>query len=97
MIVSDKSATLEKADEISYKLVEIIANGSKEFECYDDPAENIYLSVHILGNLIAKIAIALQSYGSDIYGIQQLNPETTVEWIAAIANEHIKVNTGTMK
>lgn len=96
MIVADKEASIEKANEISHKLLSLITDEAKDFKCEDDPAENIYLVIHTVGSLMSKVAIALQGYG-EIYGIEKLLPETSIEWISAISREHINANTGLKK
>lgn len=91
MIVEDKIATIEKANEISKRLMEVISEESKNFNDADDPAEQIYLGCHIIGNLLAKICISLETYGQ-IYSINNLNCESISKWINVIANEHVELN-----
>lgn len=96
MIVANKEATLEKANDISSKIISLITEETKSFDCEDDPAEQIYLACHIVGSLLAKISISLKNY-ADIYGIDSLTYNSVSEWINTIANEHIKVNEGIIK
>jgi hypothetical protein len=91
MIVENKELTIEKANDISSKLILMISSESKSFVCEDDPAEQIYLGCHILGSLLAKVCISLEGYGQ-IYGIKNLNKESIMEWINKIANENIGLN-----
>lgn len=96
MIVANKEATLEKANEISSKIISLMTEETKSFACDDDPAEQIYLGCHIVGSLLAKISLSLKNY-ADIYGIPSLTIESVIEWINLISNEHIKVNKEMMK
>lgn len=96
MIVANKEASIEKANEISHKLLSVITEESKDFKCEDDPAEQIYLGCHVIGSLMAKICLSLKNYG-DIYGIPSLTTESISEWITTISDEHIKANMEMMK
>lgn len=96
MIVENKEITLEAANKISSKIISIIQEEAKDFGDSDDPAEQIYLASHILGSLIAKVAISLKNYG-DMYSISSLTTTSIIEWIIAIANENIKINEGKIK
>src|SRR5260221_11266 len=91
MIVENKLNSLEKANDISSKLLSFITEETKNFDCSDDPAEQIYLGCHIAGNLIAKICISLQGYGK-IYGINKMTSDFTLQYISSIAKEHIDIN-----
>ena len=92
MIVKKQKETIEKAAEIGTKVVGLISKEISIYGCEDDPAESIYLSVHILGNLLAKVYLSLENYG-EIYGIPNLTIKSLKEWINTIADEHIKINT----
>ena len=91
MIVSDKKATLDKANELSSKIIYLITEETKNFVCEDDPAEQIYLGCHVVGNLLAKISVSLENYGT-IYGITGLTCDSISDWINLISREHIKLN-----
>lgn len=90
MIVENKEATLNKANEISSKLLKIIIEDTKDFNCEDDPAEQIYLISHVIGNLLAKSCLSLEEYGK-IYGIENLTYDSILEWITLITKEMIQV------
>lgn len=87
MVVSNKEASILKANDISTKLLDIIVKDSVEF-CDDDPAENAYLFVHSVGSLIYKISIILERY-SLIYGIDKMNKEQIHSWINMISTEYL--------
>jgi hypothetical protein len=89
MIVKDKVISLVKANEISVKIMKIISEETKNFHPDDDPAEQIYLACHILGNLKSKILISLEGYGK-IYGISNMTIKSINEWISNISNEYLK-------
>jgi histidinol dehydrogenase len=91
MIVADKVASLEKANEIASKLLSLIIEESKKFNCDDDPAEQIYLGCHIIGSLLAKLSISLENFGK-IYAIPNMTTKSINEWINLIAGEHILIN-----
>ena len=90
MIVENKELTLNKANEIASKLLKIIIEDTKDFNCQDDPAEQIYLISHIIGNLLNKSCLSLEEYGK-IYGIENLTFESILEWITLITKEIVKV------
>lgn len=96
MIVSDKEASLKKANEISNKILALIIEEIKNFSCDDDPAEQIYLECHVVGNLLAKICISLENFG-ETYSIPNLSTKSINEWINIIAEENIKFNRSLMK
>jgi len=91
MIVRDKAASLAKANEVTGKILAIITNESKDFITEDDPSENIYLAIHILGNLFAKVCISLEGFGK-IYNIPNLTSESIKEWIDVVVLEYLKIN-----
>jgi len=88
MIVRDKTASILKADEAATKLLRMIRTECHDFNAEDDPAEQIYLGVHILGNLLAKMCVALSGYG-ETYAIANVMPEKTRDWILVISKEHL--------
>ncbi len=96
MIIADKEASLEKANEISAKLLSFITEEIKAFNCDDDPAEQIYLGCHIIASLLARLTISLKNFG-DIYSILNLTTDSIIQWIITITNEHIKINADMMK
>jgi len=88
MIVKNKESTINKANEIASKLLKMIAEDTKDFNCEDDPAEQIYLISHVMGNLLAKSCLSLEEYGK-IYGILDLTYESILRWINLITKETI--------
>ncbi len=90
-VVADKQRSILKADEVSAKIINIIMEETRDYPCDDDPAEQIYLATHIMGSLLAKISISLESYGKT-FGIPNLTCEYMGGWINKIAEEHIKAN-----
>lgn len=91
MIVSDQSATIIKANEISENIILLFIEEAKKTIPKDDPAEQIYLWCHTIGNLLAKTAIVLENYG-EIYDIKNLGNKSIIEWIVKISEEHIEAN-----
>lgn len=91
MIVQNKQATLEKANDISSKLMTLMSDELKSFTPSDDPAEQIYLACHTIGNLLAKIYISLDGYAK-IYNIAGLNKDTIKDWVCLICDENLKIN-----
>ncbi len=87
-VVKDKELTLLKADEIASMIIKLIGEETKNFHPEDDPAEQIYLGCHVLGNLYAKILISLEGYGK-IYGIANLSIKSIGEWVDQISKEYI--------
>jgi hypothetical protein len=91
MIVADKEKSLKKADEIAIKILDLITEETKDFQCEDDPAEHSYLAVHAMGNIIARICMSLEGYGN-IYGIPNMTSDAIQSWIHIISNEYLKIN-----
>lgn len=91
MIVRDKKASIVKANEVASKIITMILQESESFIVEAEPAENIYLAVHIVGNLISKICMSLEGFGK-IYAIPNMNSKAIKTWIDLIAKEHLKLN-----
>lgn len=91
MIVRDKQATIEKANEIAGILMKRMQKEARTFKCDDDPAEQVYLAVHTMGNLIYRICFTLGGYG-ETYNITGLTPEIVHDWIIAIFKEYLTQN-----
>jgi len=91
MIVKDKQSTIVKANEVSTKLIEKMNALTIDFDCDDDPAEQIYLACHIVGSLTAKICLSLHGYGKT-YGIPKMNYNNINDWIESITKEYIRSN-----
>lgn len=93
VVVPDKESIIEKANEISKKIISLMYDEIQHFSCDDSPSEQIYLYSHVLGNLLAKISIALDNY-SRINSIQNLTYTKIIEFINEISAEHIELNKG---
>jgi len=91
MIVRDKQATLEKANEIASILMKRLQKEVRTFECDDDPAEQIYLAIHTISNLIYRACFILQGY-AQTYGIETLTIDIIYNWITEIAKEYFMQN-----
>lgn len=87
-IVKDKVASIVKADEVATLLADTIKQEANAFDCDDDPAEFIYLSVHIMGSLLAKMLVSLEGY-AHTYGIQNLTVKAIQEWVKVVTKENI--------
>jgi hypothetical protein len=88
-IVKDKVVTIHKAHEISNLLLQTIQKESLDFASPDDPAELIYLNVHVAGALLAKMCILLEGYGQT-YAIPNMRLDMLKEWIVIIASEYLE-------
>ena len=94
MIVSDKKATVYKANEMSKNLLEVVSKEIMDFKCIDDPAENIYLVIHTISILSVKLFMALESY-CNTYGISNITIddiykstcESMLEYLEAYKNK----------
>jgi hypothetical protein len=91
MIVKDKVITLHKAHEVSNQLLEIIKTESQAFGANGDsePAEIIYLNIHIVAALCYKMCILLEGYGQT-YGIPHMRLDMLHEWLRIVTNEHLE-------
>lgn len=89
MIVENKEETLNKANKISSKIIRFISNEFEKEEVTADPAENAYLSCHIIGILLAKTCVSLEGYG-ETYGIPNFNIDLIKGWINEIAKENLE-------
>lgn len=90
MIVKDKVASIKKAFDICDKLIEVIKHETVEFECDDDPAEQIYLVIHIVASLESSIIKMLESYGLT-YGIENLSAIEMKSWIESLVMEYMQM------
>ena len=95
-VVENKQASIEKANEISSKIMNLIAEETKKFDCDDDPAEQIYLACHIAGCFLSKVCLSLEGY-AEIYDIKNLDCKSVSEWINVISNETISLNKKELK
>jgi phosphosulfolactate synthase (CoM biosynthesis protein A) len=90
-IVENKQATLEQASQLSLELLEYIGKKCQTSSSEDDPAEHIYLAIHTISALNARVCLALEQYGK-IYGIGKLDADTIHDLIKTIAKETIDLN-----
>lgn len=88
MIVKDKIASIVKAHEICNMLLEVVKKECIEFGHEDDPAEQIYLNVHVVGDFMYKMCVLLEGYGQT-YGIPTLTHSALKKWIMLILDEHL--------
>lgn len=91
MIVANKEKSIALANELSKKLLAIMTEELKNFDCPDDPAEQVYLGVHTVAALFARVCISIDNFGR-IYGIPKMTPEIIISWINSVAKEHIELN-----
>lgn len=89
MIVKDKAATIQKAHEITSIIMKLMAKELEGFHLDDDPAEQIYLTCHVLGNVYARILVILKGYG-ETYNIPNINFKCITEWIDEITKEYLE-------
>jgi len=71
VIVSDKKATVYKANEIAKQILDIVSREITDFKCIDDPAENVYLVIHTISILSTKLFMALEKY-CNTYGVENM-------------------------
>lgn len=88
MIIKDKELTLKEANNIADLLMKIIRKKITKFNTDDDPAEHIYLILHTLSNLHAKMLISLSGYG-ETYAIEHLSVDLLKKWIEKITIEYM--------
>lgn len=91
MIVEDKEYTLKKANEISSIVIKLIMRKLKKLNIADDPAEQTYITCHIMGILNSKICLGLEGYGK-IYSIPNMDRKAIYKWIERITEENINLN-----
>lgn len=91
MIVKDFKETITKAAQIAEKMAALFSEDSKMFEDGGDPAEQIYLCAHTIGQLNACFALSMDGYAK-VYGIKDLNREMFKSWIDEIYKEIIEQN-----
>lgn len=86
MIVKDVALTIERAHDISLKMINIYSEETLKFNDDGDPAEQIYLTAHTIASLNAKFAMAMEGYGK-IYGIENFTTKIFKEWVSKIEDE----------
>jgi len=89
MIVADKSKTLEHANEIAYKIMQLVKEEVLKYQCEDDPAENIYLVIHTISILTATICSILEAF-SKTHGIKKMDRTTIYILIESATREYLK-------
>lgn len=91
MIVKDRKKTMEKCYEISNKLLDLIQKEALSFYTDDnDPAEHIYLFMHVLARVNFLILITLEGYGGT-YGIEKLTTNDTRKIVNFMIDEYLKI------
>ncbi len=90
MIVANQQQSIEYASEITNKLIHTINEETKKFNDEGDAAETIYLIVHTIGILNAKICLSLVEFAK-IYGFE-VTIEQIRSWIELITTENISLN-----
>jgi hypothetical protein len=94
MIVKDKEATIRHAEDISNDVLQVFLKASEQqnsdIEPFD-PAEQIYLFIHSLAKINAKIILSLEGYGK-IYAIPGLDKPIIRKWLDEIVDEIIVLN-----
>lgn len=90
MIVADKEFSLKKADEISLKLIESFSKEIRELKCEDEPAENIYISIHTVCNFAARIILGLHEYIKS-HGVEIMTEDVMKEWIQLVIKENLEL------
>lgn len=88
MIVKDKIASIVKAHEISNMLLDVVKKECIEFGHEDDPAEQIYLNIHVVADFAYKMYSLLEGYGQT-YGVPNLKIDTINEWFETIIDEKL--------
>ena len=88
-IVKDKQWSMERADEVVVKLMLVMSDEVKKIPCEDDPAENTYIILHIISNLMARVIRSLDGY-SKIYGIE-MTEDAVKSWCYILLNQYLKM------
>lgn len=89
-VVADKEKTLAKSNEIVIKLMDIIAKDTIVNACVDDPAEYIYLMVHIASSINSMVVRILHGYGIT-YAIDNMSKDEIMKWINTATKEKIQM------
>lgn len=88
MIVKDPQKTIEYAHKFAIEVIDRIMKSN--FECEDDPAEYIYLYVHICAKLTSLMLMTIEAYGN-VYGMENLNHITIHGWINKLVKEYLDI------
>lgn len=83
-IVKDKKFTMDFAHEVTKKLIDVVCQEGKVFNVDDDPAEHVYLILHVVGFFMSKMAMSLEGF-AQIYGINGLTTEKSMEIMTDIS------------
>lgn len=89
-IVKNQEEIYQRADEITNKILLNIKDISADAETPDDPAESIYLLIHIISLLTAKVCVTLNGYGKT-YGIDNFDIIAIREWIGRYTSTYLKL------
>jgi len=91
MIVKDKNKTLNKSYEISDKVFNLMKKEAIEFHSDDnDPAEHVYLFLHVLARINSLMLLTLEGYGKT-YAIEKMTIDYAKECVDEIVKEYLKV------
>jgi hypothetical protein len=91
MIVENKEKAIETAFTISNRLIDLMKSEALNYGEHADPAEQIYLHVHIISLLLSQMIIQLVNYGK-IYGIDNLTLKSIKDWVETTTEEYIRYN-----
>ena len=71
-VVKDTKKSLDKADEISNKLLSLIEKEFENCKLEDDPAEYMYLMANITGFFLAKSVLTMAGVG-EMYAMENFD------------------------
>ena len=86
MIVKDSEESIKKASDIAGDMIAMFATASEKFVDHGDPAEQIYLAAHVVGQINARFAAAMDGY-SKIYDINNFDGSIFRAWTRKIEEE----------
>lgn len=91
MIVKDKALSIQRAHKISVKIIKMYSKELQKFSDGGDPAEQIYLAAHIMGQIMSKLIIGMDGY-AEVYNISNFSGEKFKEWVDIITKESLEIN-----
>ena len=93
MIVKDRAATIERAQDLSREILEFTRKKicDMSFDNDDDPAEHIYLSVCVMSFFVSRLIINIEGFGMT-YGIENMTSEKIMEWVNEMITSTIGLN-----
>lgn len=90
-VVKDAANSIERANEISKKLLKTITSEILSNETENDPAEQIFLIVHTIVSFALNMCLILEGYGKT-YDIPNLDANEIKNWIVKILDEYLKLH-----